>query len=104
MDLGRIAQIDNAKVENIQKVQKVQESDEKQKVDPNEQHKRALDKQSEQHTEVVLDNVSFGFNKETNDFFIKVKRGNVENKYPTDDMMKLKAALLDSLEAQSIKN
>lgn len=103
MDLGRIAQIDNAKVENIQKVQKVQESDEKQKVDPNEQHKSVLNKQIEPK-EVILDNVSFGFNKETNDFFIKVKRGNVENKYPTDDMMKLKAALLDSLEAQSTKN
>ena len=103
MDLGRIAQIDNAKFENNQKVQKVQESEEKQKVDTNEQHKKSLGQHSEQK-EVVLDNVSFGFNKETNDFFIKVKRGNVENKYPTDDMMKLKAALLDSLEALNTIN
>ncbi|QOG12016.1 flagellin [Arcobacter sp. FWKO B] len=102
MELGRIAEIDNAKMNNIQKVQKVNETDEKQKVDPNEQHKKVLPKDTEPN-EVILDNVSFGFNKETKDFFVKVKKGNIEYKYPTDDMMKLKASLSEALESKQVK-
>lgn len=43
--------------------------------------------------ELELSNLSFGYNSETKDFFIKVKKGNIESQFPTDDMMKLKANL-----------
>ncbi len=33
---------------------------------------------------------NFGFNQESKDFFIKVKRQNVELQYPTEQMMKMK--------------
>ena len=45
-------------------------------------------------TEVKLSNADFGFNDGTKDFFIKVSRGTfVDSKYPTDEMMRLKAYL-----------
>lgn len=51
--------------------------------------------------EVIIDNVRFGYNKESKDFFVKVTRGEAEYKYPTEDMMKVKAFLLQELEKQN---
>ncbi len=45
--------------------------------------------------EVVLSNINFGFNDSSKDFYVKVERGNAENQYPTEDMMKIKAYLLN---------
>lgn len=50
-----------------------------------------------------MDNIKFGYNKESKDFFVKITRGDIENKYPTEDMMKIKAFLIEELE-KSIKN
>ena len=41
--------------------------------------------------EVVLSNTNFGYNSSSKDFYVKVERGNVENQYPTEQMMKMKA-------------
>lgn len=46
----------------------------------------------------MLDNIQFGYNKNSRDFFVKVTRGDIERKYPTEDMMKIKAFLLEELE------
>ncbi|WP_419769148.1 MAG: flagellin [Candidatus Marinarcus sp.] len=99
MDIGRIPEIDQAKVNAIAKTQKVQETNEDQKVDPNEQHKNnTTNPITTESNEVILDNVRFGYNKSSQDFFVKVTRGNVENKYPTEDMMRIKAQLLAAME------
>ena len=45
--------------------------------------------------EVVLTNMNFGFNDSSKDFYVKAIRGNVENQYPTQDMMKLKSYLMN---------
>lgn len=100
MELGRIAEIDQSKVNTIEKTQKVKETDNNQKIDPNEQHKNA--KANEivtDNNEVIIDNVQFGYNKSSQDFFVKVTRGNAEYKYPTEDMMKIKAQLLEAMKA-----
>lgn len=47
------------------------------------------------YSEFVLTNLNFGFNNESKDFFVKVVRGEIENQYPTDDMMRLKAYLME---------
>jgi len=48
-------------------------------------------------TEVKLYNSDFGFNEGSKDFFVKVSRGSfVDNKYPTDDIMRLKSFLNNS--------
>ena len=44
--------------------------------------------------EVVLSNMNFGYNDSSKDFFVKVERGSVENQYPTEEMMKMKAYML----------
>lgn len=44
--------------------------------------------------EVKLYNSNFGFNESSKDFFVKVARDTfVDSKYPTDEMMRLKAYL-----------
>lgn len=45
--------------------------------------------------EYTLSNTNFGFNNSSSDFFVKVARGNAENQYPTESMMKLKAFILE---------
>lgn len=42
---------------------------------------------------IVIDNLSFGYNSETKDFYVKIKRGNIESQYPTEEMMKIKSFL-----------
>lgn len=44
--------------------------------------------------EVVLSNTNFGYNDSSKDFYVKVARGNVENQYPTEEMMRMKAYML----------
>lgn len=103
MEIGRIAEIDNAKLNNIEKSQKVSNVDEKNKVIQDDQYKKTLGKQEIiDKNEVILDNVKFGYNKNSKDFFVKVTRGEAEYKYPTEDMMKVKAFILKELE--SIQN
>ncbi|RXJ56257.1 flagellin [Candidatus Marinarcus aquaticus] len=101
MELGRIAEIDQSKVNTIEKTQKVRETDNNQKIDPNEQHKNTKANEIVTDTnEVIIDNVQFGYNKSSQDFFVKVTRGNAEYKYPTEDMMKIKAQLLEAMKAE----
>jgi uncharacterized FlaG/YvyC family protein len=49
------------------------------------------------YQEVILTNLNFGFNSESRDFYVKAIRGEAENQYPTDEMMKLKAHYLQKL-------
>jgi hypothetical protein len=44
--------------------------------------------------EVTITNTNFGFNDSSKDFFVKAIRGNSENQYPTEDMMRLKSYLM----------
>lgn len=99
MEIGRVAEIDNAKLNNVEKSQKVSDIDEKSKVIQEDEYKKALGKESiPDKNEVILDNVRFGYNKSSKDFFVKVTRGEAEYKYPTEDMMKVKAYILQELE------
>lgn len=101
MEIGRIAEIEKAQSNYVEKIQKVQEVDEKYKVDSNEQHKNQTRGEIKvDPNEIILDNVRFGFNKKSQDFFVKVVRGDIEYKYPSDQMMKLKAYLLESMKDQ----
>ena len=84
MEIGRVTDIDNAKLNNIEKVQKINNVDDKNKVIQDDEYKKTLG--SEQvlaKNEVMLDNVKFGYNKSSKDFFIKITRAEAEYKYPT---------------------
>ena len=52
------------------------------------------DSATQSRYEVVMSNTNFGFNTSSEDFYVKVSRGNVENQYPTEDMMRVKAQML----------
>lgn len=99
MEIGRVAEIDNAKVNNVEKVQKISNVDEQNKVIKEDEYKKAYGPEStSDKNEVILDNVRFGYNKSSKDFFVKVTRGEAEYKYPTEDMMKVKAFILQEIE------
>lgn len=53
-----------------------------------------------QYQEVVLTNFNFGFNINSQDFYVKAIRGEIENQYPTDEMMRLKAYFIAEAQAQ----
>jgi len=52
-----------------------------------------------EYQEVVLTNLNFGFNDSSRDFYVKAVRGEAENQYPTDDMMRLKAYYISQEQA-----
>ncbi|WP_066158975.1 hypothetical protein [Aliarcobacter skirrowii] len=51
------------------------------------------DSATQSRYEVVMSNTNFGFNTSSEDFYVKVSRGNVENQYPTEAMMRVKAQM-----------
>jgi hypothetical protein len=99
MEIGKIPDIDNAQLNNIEKVQKINNVDDKNKVVADDEYKKTLGKeQIVDANEVILDNVRFGYNKNSKDFFVKITRAEAEYKYPTEYMMKVKAFILQELE------
>jgi len=96
MQLGRLEVMDQSQVDYVSKISKIQETDKKTKVDPEEQYKNAQKKTEIADNEVMLDNVKFGYNSETKDFFVRITKGDVEYKYPTEDMMNLKKSLMEA--------
>ena len=102
MEIGRIAEMDNSKLNNLEKMQKVSNVDENKKVIQEDEYKKSLGTQDNSNkNEVMLDNVRFGYNRNSKDFFVKVTRGEAEYKYPTEDMMKVKAYILQELESSN---
>jgi len=99
MEIGRTAQIDSAKENYDIKAKQVSDIKEKTRTIEEEEYKRKLSTAPDTElNEVILDNIQFGYNKKSRDFFVKVTRGDVELKYPTEDMMKVKAFLLEELD------
>jgi len=96
MQLGRLEVMEQAQVDYVSKISKIQETDKKTKIDPDEQYKNAQNKLVLDENEVMLDNVKFGYNSETKDFFVRIIKGDVEYKYPTEDMMNLKKSLMEA--------
>ena len=96
MQIARMEMVEQAKVEYNSKISKVQEVDEKLKLDPDEKYKENEDIEIQKSNEVILDNVQFGYDKELGEFFVRIKKGNQEYQYPTEDMMKLKKTLMEA--------
>ena len=104
MELSRTAEIEQAQATHVEKIQKVKEVDEQHKVVADEEYKKTRTPEiMTEPNEVILDNVKFGYNKRSQDFFVKVTRGDNEYKFPTDQMMKLKAHLLEAMKADAAK-
>lgn len=105
MELGRVAEIKNAQVNHSEKIKSVQEVDEKHKSIQDDEYKKVQGSVHDtEKNEVILDNVKFGYNKQSQDFFVKVTRGEAEYKFPTEDMMRIKAHVLESIQEQQNNN
>ena len=96
MQIGRLEMIDQAQVDYVSKISKIQETDQKAKVDPDEKYKNLSNKDMPVANETILDNVKFGYNEDTNEFFVRITKGNQEYQYPTEDMFRLKKSLMDA--------
>ena len=96
MQIGRLEMMEQSQVDYVSKISKIQETDQKTKVDPDEKYKNLLTKDIPSSNETILDNVKFGFNEETNEFFVRITKGNQEYQYPTEDMFKLKKSLMEA--------
>lgn len=102
MQIGNIVNIDNAKQNLIEKNQVAQEAKTESKIIDKDEYRKGNIKEMSDKNEVMLDNIMFGYNRESKDFFVKVTRGDIERKFPTEDMMKLKAYLLEELDRNNI--
>ena len=116
MEYGLIPKLDQfvdnkaLQVQQIQASQKITKTDEKTQLQEvqkeeflktnksSEVQKTSSEATKIQH-EVTLTNMNFGYNDSSKDFYIRTTRGNIENQYPTEDMMKLKAYLINTAEA-----
>lgn len=105
MQLGRLEQMDQAKVEYLEKISKVENVDKQHTIVPDEKYKNVQKSlQSEDRNEVLLDNVKFGFDKDTKEFFVRIEKEGMEYQFPTDQIMRMKAQFQASLEDQLNKN
>jgi len=101
MEIGRIPEIDLAQVQHNAKISKVENVSDKHKVDPNDQYKKILTPTAtENMNEVILNNVQFGFNNKSKDFFVRITNGEEEHTFPTESMMAIKACLMESMKSK----
>lgn len=99
MQIGRLELMDQAKVDYVEKTSKIEETDQKTKVDPDEKYKNAQSQIVADENEVILDNVKFGFNEDTKEFFVRIETRSGEYQLPTEDMMRLKQAFKEAYES-----
>ena len=117
--MPKIDQFSDNKALEIQKVQSSTKSSETKSKDELQQIQEAAitkekevsqtkkvenDTSSSNKYEVVLSNINFGFNDSSKDFYVKVERGNAENQYPTEEMMRVKAYLMNQDSASWFKS
>lgn len=77
--------------QNLENIQKEAELISKKSA---EASKTRNENSSSEKFEVLLTNTNFGFNNASRDFYVKVQRGEAENQYPTESMMRTKAYVL----------
>lgn len=93
--LSKIAPLDeNTKLNQLEK-------DDLRGIDAKSKIEKTVENSTKAFYETVLTNMSFGYNEDSKDFYVRTTRGNIENQFPTQDMMKLKAYILSLNEAMS---
>jgi hypothetical protein len=101
MQLGRLEIMDQSRVEHIEKLSKIASIDKEHTIQPDEQYKNADNQLKEDNQkEVLLDNIKFGFDTESKEFFVRISKEGVDYQFPTDQIMRLKAHLQETLDEQ----
>jgi len=101
MQLGRLEIMDQAATEHVAKLNKVENLDKKHKINPDEQYKNVSEQVNKvSNNEVMLDNVKFGFDKATKQFFVRIITDGMDQQFPTEQIMSMKAEFLKQLDNQ----
>ena len=99
MQLGRLEEMDQARLNHVEKINKVKNINEQDKILPEERYKDQKESVNKNvRNEVLLDNVKFGFNKNTKEFFVRVSKNGLEYQFPTEQIMRLKEYIKEDLE------
>ena len=99
MQLGRLEVIDQSATDHISKINKVENLEKKHTIEPDEKYKNLEEQVNKaQSKEVMLDNVKFGFDTETGEFFVRVENSGGEIQFPTEQIMKMKAHFKEVIE------
>lgn len=105
MQLGRLEQMDQAKVDHLAKISKIETVDKEQSIVPDEKYKNLQSTVNKENpNEVILDNVKFGFDRESNEFFVRIEKNGSDYQFPTEQILRMKAHLQESLEDQLKKS
>ncbi|MCK5111557.1 MAG: flagellin [Arcobacteraceae bacterium] len=98
MQLGRLEIMDQAAVEHVSKISKVENLEKKHTIEPDEKYKNLSEQVNTiESNEIMLDNVKFGYDKETKQFFVRITTDGIDRQFPTEQIMKMKAHFLQSL-------
>ncbi len=101
MQLGRLEIMDQASLDHVSKISKVENLDKKHTIEPDEQYKNVSEQKNKpQANEVILDNIQFGFDKESKEFFVRIKNSAGDIQFPTEEIMKMKAHFAKLVEGQ----
>jgi hypothetical protein len=98
MQLGRLEEMEHAQLKHIEKITKITNVKAQDNILPEERYKdqeSSINKNKK--NEVLLDNVKFGFNKVTNEFFVRVIKDGFEYQFPTEEIMRLKEHFKEDL-------
>ncbi len=99
MQLGRLEVMDQSAVDHVSKISQVENLEKKQTIEPDEKYKNLSEQANKINpNEVILDNVKFGFDKETKQFFVRMDSGTMEIQFPTEQIMKMKAHFKEMIE------
>ncbi len=102
MQLGRLEIMDQAAVDHVSKISKVENLDKKSIIEPDEKYKNLSEQVNKvESNEVMLDNVRFGYDKNTKQFFVRVTTDGMDQQFPTEQIMKMKAEFLQNLNVES---
>lgn len=105
MQLGRLEQMDQAKVDHLTKISKIETVDKEQSIVPDEKYKNLQSTVNKENpNEVILDNVKFGFDSESNEFFVRIEKNGSDYQFPTEQILRMKSHLQESLEDQLKKS
>ncbi len=97
MQLGRLEIMEQASLEHVAKISKVEDLEKKHLVEPDEKYKNLSAQQNKvEDNEVILDNVKFGYDKESKQFFVRVLKEGIEYQFPTEQIMRMKAEFLQT--------
>jgi len=99
MQLGRLEEMDQSRINHTEKISKIQNIGDHDKIEPDEKYKDVQESKNKvSSNEVILDNVKFGFNSKTKEFFVRVSKDGLEYQFPTEQIMRLKEHLKEDLE------